>query len=76
MAQGQYLWFRHTAQTGDADTAGISTLTEALALNGWGIRSVAGPEAVLDLGSYAILDDPEYKTDGGQLGARTPRRFR
>lgn len=64
-SNGQYLWFRHTVRAGDAGTDGVSILTGALALNRESIRSVARLDTALELGSHAIIDDPEHKVEGG-----------
>ena len=64
-SNGRNLWFRYEVQTGDMDADGISIPASALSLNGGTIRSVAGPDATLDMGAHAIVNDPEHKVDGG-----------
>ena len=66
---GQFAWFRYTVQAGDSDTDGISILAGALALNGGSIRSTAGGDAGLDLGSHAIANDSEHSVDGSKVAA-------
>ncbi len=61
-----YLFFDYTVQVGDKDEDGISILANALTLRGGSIRSVAGPDAVLDLGSHAIVNDTEHRVDGSR----------
>ena len=61
----QTLWFSYTVQTADRDADGISIGADALALNGGSIRSAAGTDAELDLGSHAIVDAGSHKVDGG-----------
>ena len=61
-----YLFFDYTVQAGDTDEDGISILPNALTLRGGSIRSGAGPDAVLDLGSHAIVNDPEHRVDGSR----------
>ncbi len=63
------LWFSHTVQAGDTDADGIGITAGALALNGGSIRSLAGGDAALDLGSNAIADDPEHAVDGTKVAA-------
>ena len=60
------LWFSYTVQAADRDADGISIAADALALNGGGIRSTAGTDAVLDLGGLAIANAAGHKVDGGR----------
>ena len=64
-SSGEYLYFRYTVQAGDSDTNGISILAGALLLSGGNIHGVAGQDAALDLGSHALIDDPEHRVDAG-----------
>ena len=61
---GIYLNFRYFVQAEDRDADGISISANALALNGGSIRSLAGVDASLDLGSLAIANDANHKVDG------------
>ncbi|MCY4187018.1 MAG: hypothetical protein OXD30_00865, partial [Bryobacterales bacterium] len=61
-----YLFFDYTVQAEDKDEDGISILANALTLRGGSIRSVAGPDAVLDLGTHAIVNDPEHRVAGSR----------
>ena len=59
-----FLYFEHSVQQGDRDEDGISIAANALSLNGGTIRSAEGEDAVLDLGTHAIRNDPAHKVDG------------
>ena len=61
--------FRYEVQAGNADADGISILADALALDGGSIRSLAGTDAALDLGSHAIVGHPKHKVDGSKVTA-------
>ena len=65
-SNGQNLWFSYEVQAGDADADGVSIAANALTLNGGSIRSPAGADARLDLGSHAVADDAEHKVDGSK----------
>ena len=56
--------FYYTVQRDDLDTDGIGIAANALALNGGTIRSADGEDAILDLGTHAIGNDPDRKIDG------------
>ena len=58
------LWFNY--QVGVEDTApdGIKIAAGALTLNSGSIRSIAGANAVLSLGTHAIRHDTKHKVDG------------
>ena len=56
--------FRYTVQRDDLDENGIGIAANALALNGETIRSADGEDAILDLGTHAIGNDPDRKVDG------------
>ena len=59
---GNTLTFRYVVQSADRDSNGVSLL--ALALNSGTIRSLVGANASLALGSHAITNDGDHKTDG------------
>ena len=59
---GNTLTFRYVVQSADRDSNGISLL--AVALNSGTIRSLVGANASLALGSHAITNDGDHKTDG------------
>ena len=59
-----YRSFRYTIQAGVLDTDGVGIAADALTLNGGSIRSLAGIDAVLDLGDHAVAGDPAHKVDG------------
>ena len=59
-----WIWFRYVVQAGDRDADGISVPANALTLNGGTIRSVAGADATLGLGSHAVDNDSRFKVDG------------
>ena len=61
--------FRYAVQSGDSDTDGISIAADALALNGGSIRSAAGADADLDLGTHAIVNAADHKVDGSMATA-------
>ena len=58
------LRFRHTVGATDADSDGLSVGASALALNGGSIRSVAGTNAALGLGTHALTNRANHKVDG------------
>ena len=58
--------FYYTVQRDDLDTDGIGIAANALALNGGTIRSADGEDAILDLGTHAIGNDPDRKIDGSE----------
>ena len=62
---GDALFFRYEVQAEDADADGIGIAANALTLNGGSIRSPAGTDADLDLGSHAIVNAADHKVDGG-----------
>ena len=64
-SDGRELSFRYEVQPQDQDTDGISIPANALILNGGSIRSAAGVDAGLNLGTHAITDAPNHKVDGG-----------
>ena len=64
-SDGLWLNFRYQVQPQDEDTDGISMAADALILNGGRIRSAAGVDAGLNLGTHAITDAPNHKVDGG-----------
>ena len=64
-SDGRELSFRYEVQPQDQDTDGISIPANALILNGGSIRSVAGANADLNLGTHAITNAPKHKVDGG-----------
>ena len=66
--------FRYAVQSGDSDTDGISIAADALALNGGSIRSAAGADADLDLGTHAIVNAADHKVDGSMATAAEVRR--
>ena len=63
-SSGRLLVFWYEVQPQDVDSDGISILASALKLNGGRIRSAAGADADLQLGTHAIEDAPEHKVDG------------
>ena len=63
-SDGRWLYFRYEVQRQDVDTDGISVPANGLNLNGGSIRSAAGANADLNLGTHAIENDPEHKMDG------------
>ena len=65
----RHLQFHYTVQPEDLDEDGISVLGDALALDGGSVRSVIGVDAVLDLGSYAIVNAANHKVDGSKTNA-------
>ena len=71
-----YLNFQYVVQTEDRDADGISIPANALALNGGGIRSLAGVDASLDLGPLAIANDADYKVDGSVVAVPQVTRVR
>ena len=58
------LRFRHTVGATDADSDGLSVGASALALNGGSIRSVAGTNAALGLGTHALTNQANHKVNG------------
>ena len=62
---GRNLWFSYTVGAEDMDADGISIRADALALNGGTIRSAAGADAALGLGSHAVVNDSGHKVDSG-----------
>ena len=64
-SDGTWLSFRYKVQTQDVDQDGIGIPANALRLNGGSIRSAAGVDADLNLGTHAITDAPNHKVDGG-----------
>ena len=58
------LRFRHTVGATDADSDGLSVGASALALNGGSIRSVAGTNAALGLGTHALTNRANHKVNG------------
>ena len=56
--------FRYVVQAEDRDADGISISTNALALNGGSIRSAAGANADLHLGTHAVENAAQHKVDG------------
>ena len=63
-SDGRWLNFRYEVQRQDVDADGISIPANALSLNGGSIRSAAGANADLNLGTHAIENDPGHKVDG------------
>ena len=63
------LWFSYTVQADDTDADGIGIIAGAFALNGGSIRSLAGADAALDLGSNAIPGNPDHAVDGSKVAA-------
>ena len=60
----RHFWFRYEVQPQDADADGISVPANALTLNGGSIRSAAGANADLHLGTHAIENTAQHKVDG------------
>ena len=60
----QALRFRYRVQVEDSDADGISIAADALTPKGGSIRNAAGANAVLDLGSHAIVNDEDHKVEG------------
>ena len=60
----RHFWFRYEVQPQDVDQDGISVPADALTLNGGSIRSAAGANADLHLGTYAIENAAQQKVDG------------
>ena len=58
--------FYYTVQRDDRDADGIGIAANALALNGGTIRSAEGEDAILDLGTHTIGNDPDRKVDGSE----------
>ena len=63
------LTFPYVVQPGDLDSDGIGIAGDALKLNGGSIRDTSGAEAVLDLGSHAVVGDASHKVDGSRAAA-------
>ena len=57
-------WFRYEVQPQDVDADGISIPANALKLNGGSIRSAAGANADLNLGTHAVENASKHKVDG------------
>ena len=60
--------FRYTVQRDDRDADGIGIAANALSLNGETIRSADDEDAILDLSTHAIGNDPDRKVDGSGNG--------
>ena len=58
-------YFRYVVQQADVDTDGLSIRSGALTLNNGAIRSNAGANATLALGSHAITNAGNAKVNGG-----------
>ena len=69
--EGDALFFQYDVQSEDMDADGIGIATNALTLNGGSIRSVAGADADLDLGTHAITNAADHQVDGSM--ATVPR---
>ena len=68
-SHGKGVAFRYAVQAEDRDADGISIAADALALNGGSIRNAAGADAVLDLGSHAVVNAADHKVDGSKATA-------
>ena len=60
----RHFWFRYEVQPQDVDPDGVSVPANALTLNGGSIRSAAGANADLNLGTHAIENASKHKVDG------------
>ena len=64
------LLFRYSVKAEDTDADPIGIAGNALALNGGSIRSAAGVDARLALGSHAVASHASHRVDGSQSTAR------
>ena len=62
--------FRYEVQAADMDTDGVGIPADALTLNGGTIRSPAGTDANLGLGSHAIVTARGHEVDGSLVVPR------
>ena len=63
---GKLAWFAYVIQADDLDLDGIGIPADALSLAGGSIRSLAGANARLALGSHAIANASAHNVDGGR----------
>ena len=69
------LVFSYVIQESDSDMDGVSIPPDALDLNGGAIRDATNNPANLDLGSHAIINNPDVRVDGSSSHeARTVRQ--
>ena len=61
---GRSVFFHYEVGTNDLDDDGMSVAANALMLNGTTIQDRDGNAVDLDLGRFAIADDPGHKVDG------------
>ena len=75
-SDGFWLNFRYEVQPQDLDEDGISIPANALQLNGGSIRSAAGANAGLSLGTHAIENAAQHKVDGSVAAVPRVERVR